>query len=117
MATRKKTDDAIVRGTDNIFADLGFPDAETHLLKARLVTKIRHLLEAEKMTQVQAAKRIGVSQPDISRLLRGEFREYSVDRLMRFLTVLGCEVEIVVKHKGTAARAERFRIAAASRLA
>src|SRR5260221_12613161 len=108
MRVKRKGEEAIVHGTENIFADLGFPDPETHLLKAQLVAKIRHLFKAEKITQVQAGKRVGVSQPDISRILHGEFRDYSVEWLMRFLAVLGCEVEIVVSPKGKTA--ERFRV-------
>lgn len=117
MTARKPGEDRkIVHGTANIFADLGFPDPETHLLKAQLVTKIRHLLKAAKMTQVQAAKTIGVSQPDISRILRGEFRECSVERLMRFLAALGCDVEIVVRPKGES-EADRFSVGVATRAA
>lgn len=93
-------DTSIKRGSQNLFADLGYADPETHLLKAGLVTRIREIISESKLTQTDAAKRIGLSQPDVSRLLRGQFRDVSVERLMRMLTRLGCDVDIVVRDHG-----------------
>lgn len=90
------TQEIIERGTGNVFADLGRPDAETHLLKAQLVTRIEKIIRQRKLKQVEAAAILGLSQPDVSRLLRGNFREYSVERLLRLLTTLGRDVEIVI---------------------
>ena len=87
----------VERGSGNVFADLGRPDAETQLLKAELVTRIDKIIRQRRLKQVEAAKLLGLSQPDISRLLRGNFREYSVERLMRLLTALGRDVEIVIR--------------------
>jgi predicted XRE-type DNA-binding protein len=98
MKTKQNTE--IVRGTNNVFADLGFADAETHLLKAKLVNRIQKAITAQKLTQVAAAKRMGLSQPDVSRLLNGQFREISVERLMRLLTRLGCDVDITIRTRG-----------------
>lgn len=95
-----KIDTTITHGTGNVFADLGFPDAETHLLKASLVRRIHAVITVAGWTQAQAAKRMNITQPDVSRILRGRFRDYSVERLMRFLTALGCEVEILVRPQG-----------------
>lgn len=93
-----KTDNMkIERGSGNVFADLGRPDAETHLLKAKLVTQIDEIICQRGLTQVEAAKLLGLSQPDVSRLLRGSFREYSVERLLRLLMALGRDVEIVIR--------------------
>jgi len=94
----------IVRGTGNVFADLGYPDADTHLLKAGLVSRVKDVISERKLTQVEAANRMGVSQPDVSRLLKGQFRDISVERLMRMLTKLGCDVEIVVRQSGRRAK-------------
>ena len=69
-----------------MFADLGRPDAEAHLLKAELVTRIDRIIRQRRLKQVEAAALLGLSQPDLSRLLRGNFREYSVQRLLRLLT-------------------------------
>ena len=93
-----KTDELkIVRGSDNVFADLGRPDAEFQLLKAEFVARIDGIIRRRRLTQVQAAELLGLSQPDVSRLLRGHFREYSVERLLRLLLALGRDVEIVIR--------------------
>lgn len=87
------TDDTTIRrGGKNIFADLEFPDPETHLLKAELVTKIRRIINDRSLKQTDAAAQMGISQPDVSRLLRGQFRDVSVDRLKCMLNRLGCHI-------------------------
>jgi predicted XRE-type DNA-binding protein len=87
----------VEKGSGNIFADLGLPDAETHFLKAQIVSEIYRLANGRKLTQAQAGKLMGISQPEVSRLFKGNFREYSIDRLMGFLTAFDRDVEIVVK--------------------
>jgi predicted XRE-type DNA-binding protein len=90
----------IERGSDNIFTDIGLPDAETHLLKAEIVAEIYRLVTERKLPQDRAGKLMGISQPEVSRLFKGHFREYSVERLIRFLTDFNRDVEIVVRpHK------------------
>jgi len=86
----------IAMGRGNIFADLGLPDAATHFLKAQIVSEIYRLANGRKLTQTQAGKLMGISQPEVSRMFKGNFREYSVDRLMGFLTAFDRDVEIVV---------------------
>src|ERR1700687_46449 len=81
----------------NVFADLGFPDAAEHLVKAGLVLKIDRILRQRQLTQAEAARIMGIDQPKVSAMLAGRFRGYSVERLMRFLVALGHDVEIVVK--------------------
>ena len=83
--------------TDNIFADLGFPNAGEHLVKAKLVFKIDALMKKRHLKQVDAARLFGIRQPDVSKMLRGEFRQFSVERLLRFLVALGQDVEIIIK--------------------
>jgi predicted XRE-type DNA-binding protein len=93
-------------GSGNIFADLGLPDAETHFLRAQIVAEIYRLTRERKLTQAAAGKRMGITQPEVSRMFKGRFREYSVDRLMEFLTAFDRDVEIRVRphkkagHKG-----------------
>ena len=87
----------IERGSGNVFADLERPGADAHLLKAELVTRIDKIIRERGLKQIDAAKVLGLSQPDVSRLLRGSFREYSVERLLRLLTALGRDVEIVIR--------------------
>ena len=87
----------IERSSGNVFADLGRADAEAHLLKAKLVSRIDEIIRQRGLKQVEAAKLLGLSQPDVSRLLRGNFREYSVERLLRLLLALGRDVQIVIR--------------------
>ena len=83
-------------GSGNVFADLGFPDADEHAPKAALVRQIDLLIEDRGLTQTAAAKLLGISQPDVSRMLRGQFRDYSLDRLMKFLRMFGRNIQITV---------------------
>ena len=87
----------IIKGSGNVFADIGLPDAGEHLIKAKLVFKIDALMQERGLKQIEAAKLLGVKQPDISKMLRGDFKQFSVERLMRFLVALGQDVEIVIK--------------------
>ena len=105
-------DAPIERGSANVFADLGRTDAEVHLLKAELVTRIDEIIRERHLTQTKAAELLGLSQPDVSRLLRGNFRDYSVERLLRFLTAFGRDIEIVIR-KPRARRPGRLTIEAA----
>ena len=91
------TDTAVERGSGDVFADLGFPDADAHLVKAELVSRIDDIVRGRGLTQTEAARLMGLSQPDVSRLLRGDFREYSMERLFRLLNALGRDIEIVVR--------------------
>ncbi|MEX2647739.1 MAG: helix-turn-helix transcriptional regulator [Alphaproteobacteria bacterium] len=107
----KADDRRIERGSGNVFADLGRPDAETHLVKAELVARIDAIIRRRRLTQAEAARRLGLSQPDVSRLLRGGFRDFSVERLLRLLMALGSDVEIVIR-KPQARRPGRLSIEA-----
>jgi predicted XRE-type DNA-binding protein len=94
---RKTTHPATRRGSGNIFADLGLPNADEHMLKARVVMFIGQRIEQLELTQQAAAKRMGVSQPDVSNILRGRFEGFSLERLLGFVRALGSDVEIKVK--------------------
>ncbi len=108
----KRADIPIERESGNVFADLGRPNAETHLLKAQLVARIDDALRQRRLTQAKAAKLLGLSQPDVSRLLKGDFRDYSLERLLRLLLILGRDVDILVG-KPKARRHGRLRVEAA----
>src|ERR1700688_3763504 len=84
-------------GSQNVFQDIGVPNAEEHLVKAQLVFKIDTIMKKCGLKQTEAAALFGVRQPDISKMLRGEFRQFSVERLLRFLVALDQDVEIVVR--------------------
>ena len=105
------SDTAVERGTGNVFADLGLPDADAHLVKAELVSRIDAIIRQRGITQTEAGRLLGLSQPDVSRLLRGDFREYSLERLFRLLTALGRDIDIVIRQPRSATGG-KLRIAA-----
>lgn len=95
----------------NVFADLGLANAEDHLIKAQLVLKIDRLMKKRGLKQIEAAKLFGVKQPDVSKMLHGDFQQFSVERLLRFLVALGQDVEIVVTPRRSK-RVAQLRVAA-----
>ena len=100
----------IYESQPNIFAEIGVPDAETHFLKAKLVGEIVRLVRERKLTQSAAGALMGISQPEVSRMFRGHFREYSVERLMTLLTAFDRDVEIRVRLRDDDSEGERGRI-------
>lgn len=80
-------------------------------MKAKLVLKIDVLMRERGLKQVDAAALLGVKQPDISKMLRGDFRQFSVERLMRFLVALGQDVEIAVRPHTDHSFAAALRVA------
>ncbi len=89
----------VEEGSGNIFSDLGYPNAEEMLAKSRLAQRIAEIIEKQNITRVQAASMLGIEQPEISKLMRGQLREFSTDRLFRFLNALNQDIEIVVPDK------------------
>src|SRR6516225_10208775 len=87
----------VQEGGGNVYADLGYPDSEDMIIKAQLVTKIAAIIRQRGLTQEKAAKLLDLTQPKISKLLKGQFRGISERRLLRCLMRLGRDVEIVVK--------------------
>jgi predicted XRE-type DNA-binding protein len=81
----------------NVFADLGLPNPEQELLRAQLTLQIYRIVKARKLTQTQAGHLLGIKQPHVSALLRNRGGQFSVGRLMEFLTALGQDVRITVK--------------------
>ncbi len=82
----------------SVFDDLGLPPA--HRIKADMALTIKDRMKALKLNQTKAAIRMGIKQPDLSNILRGHFRGYSVERLTRLLTALDCDVDIVIRPHG-----------------
>jgi predicted XRE-type DNA-binding protein len=88
-------------GSGDVFQDIGVPNPEEHLVKAQLVFRIDGIIKERHLKQIEVADLLGIRQPDVSKMLRGEFRQFSVERLLRFLVALNQDVEIVVKpHRG-----------------
>lgn len=99
----KRTTKYVGISSGNVFADLGFENAEEELAKARLTAAIARAIKARRFKkQSEAAEVLGIDQPKVSRLLRGQFAEYSVGRLLSFLTRLGYDVEIKVADRAHA---------------
>jgi len=103
----------VEESSGNVFADLGYLNAEEALAKARLAQRIAAVLEQKRLTQVQAAKLLGIDQPKVSKLRRGQLQEFSTERLFRFLTALDQAVEIVIKRKPRSRRHARVSVSAA----
>jgi predicted XRE-type DNA-binding protein len=80
-----------------VYADLGYENAEEMLVKAQLVSKIAEIIQRRGLTQVEAAKLLGLTQPKVSAMLRGQFRGFSERKLIDCLTSLGRDVQIVIK--------------------
>jgi predicted XRE-type DNA-binding protein len=87
----------VTRGSSNVFADLGLDQPAELLAKARIVETIADLLAHRALSQQEAGKLVQLTQPQISRLMRGDTREFSYERLMRVLTTLGQDVEITIR--------------------
>jgi predicted XRE-type DNA-binding protein len=104
----KKTLLAHEVGSGNIFADLGLPNSEEHQLKAALVVQLSRLIKARKLSQIDASKLLDIKQPDLSKILRGHYRGYSVARLMRMLTAFDQDVEIRTRPHRKAGEAGRI---------
>ena len=88
---------AVYSGSGNVYADLGYKNADEMLVKAQLVAKIAEIIQRKGLTQVEAAKLLGLTQPKVSAMLRGQFRGFSERKLIDCLTSLGRDVQIVIK--------------------
>src|SRR5690349_6216556 len=96
--TPKGTTVKIERGSPNVFADLGLPDAQEMYAKATLAHQICALIEKAGLTQSQAAKKLGIDQPKVSMLMRGRLKDFSTERLLNFLLRLGRDVIIGIRN-------------------
>lgn len=104
--------EAVIRGSGNVFADLGLPEPEERLAKAALAHALARLIRARGLTQKAAAERLAIDQPKVSHLLRGRLAGFSTERLLGFLTALGRDVDIVVKSPPRSRRRGRVRVVA-----
>lgn len=94
-----KKDLEVTVGSGNVFRDLGLKNPEELLAKAKLATRIVQILEERQLSQTQAAKLLGVDQPKVSQIYRGRLDDFSIERLMRFLTALHRDIRIVIEDK------------------
>ncbi len=100
-----------VIGSGNVFADLGYSRPEEAAAKAELAHKISQVIERRRLTQADAARLLDVDQPKVSALRRGKLSGFSLDRLVRFLVLLGNDVQIVVKEQPRGRRRARLLVA------
>ncbi len=103
----------IVRGPGNVFAALGYPDAEERQTKLRLGHALNQILKTRCLTQAAAAELLGVNQPKVSALTNYKLDGFSVERLMTFLTALDRDVEIVIRKKPRSRPSARISVVAA----
>lgn len=99
MAKRKEEETMIERGSGNVFADLGFENADEMLAKAQLVHAISKAMAAKGLNQTEMAQMIGMDQSKVSKLLRGITEGFSSDRLIRILNALDQDIEIIIRPK------------------
>jgi predicted XRE-type DNA-binding protein len=90
----------------SVFAQLGLKDAEDLETKSKLVLQISRLMKEQELTQSDAAKKLGIDQPRVSDMLSGKLRGFSTERLMHFVSLLGRQVEIVIRNPKTPAEVE-----------
>ncbi len=108
---REQVEDASVQpSSGNVFEDLGVPEAAGALAKAELAARIGKLIAERGLTQVEAARVLGIDQPSVSDLVRGQLRGFSSDRLFRFLNSLGRDVEIVIRPNRRPKALPRIRV-------
>ena len=106
----KARSDKIELSSGNVFADIGFEDADERLLKAKLATKIAQLIAKKGWTQAQTAERTALDQPKVSRLLRGQLSGFSADRLFAVLNRLGHSVEVRISARERSPEKSHIRV-------
>jgi predicted XRE-type DNA-binding protein len=108
-----EADEAITRGAGNVFADLGYADAEERHTKLRLAHAINSVVARRRLTQAAAAEKLNINQPKVSALANYKLGGFSVERLMTFLTALDQDVEIVIRKKPRSRASARISVVAA----
>lgn len=109
MTPRPRKPD-VTEGTGNVFEDLGLPDSDELLAKARLASTISDLIEERQLTQSEAADLLETTQPKVSNLVNGRLEGFSLERLARFLNTLDRDVEIVVRPRPRSRKTARILV-------
>ncbi|OGP33216.1 MAG: XRE family transcriptional regulator [Deltaproteobacteria bacterium GWC2_65_14] len=100
MAGKKR--EAVVAGTGNVFQDLGLADSEDRKLRVQLAVRLNKLIDEHRLSQAAVAKRFGVSQPHVSNLRNYKLSRFSSERLLRFITLLDRDIDIVIRPRDSA---------------
>jgi predicted XRE-type DNA-binding protein len=111
--TTAKGNPETISGSGNVFADLGFADAGERQTKVRLAMAINGVLQRRGLSQAKAAELLGINQPKVSALSKYRLEGFSVERLMRFLTSLNQDIEIVIRNNPRTRRPGRVYVTAA----
>ena len=111
--TMKKDKNGVIASSGNVFADLGLANAEEKQTKVRLALAINQIVAERKLSQMAAARSLGVNQPKISALRNYQLDGFSVERLMNFLTALDLDVEIVIRAKPSTRKLGKILVTAA----
>jgi len=103
----------VTTGSGNVFADLNIPNADEEQTKGQLAVALNQFLQKNKLTQSEAARRLGINQPKISALKNYKLDGFSVQRLMEFLTTLSFDIDIVIRKKPRSSRPGKIRVSVA----
>jgi predicted XRE-type DNA-binding protein len=110
MVTKRKAEIPVTAGSGNVFADLGFAEPEEELAKAQVASLLRQVIKRRRLTQITAAALMGIDQPKVCALLNGRLANFSSGRLMRLLTALGQDVEIMVRNDAAQSGARTHQV-------
>jgi predicted XRE-type DNA-binding protein len=102
----------ITHGSTNVFADLGYADAAERQTKARLALAVNELLKSRKLKQREIATLLAIPQPKVSALKNYRLDQFSVERLMEFLTSLDQDVEIIIRPRANSSEAGHISVLA-----
>jgi len=108
--SKKAREIGIEKSSGNVFADIGMAAPEEALAKTKLAAGISGIIKRRKWTQAQAAAFLGIDQPKVSTISHGRLSGFSTDRLLKYLTALGSDIEIVIKDNAGAKKPWRIRI-------
>lgn len=111
--SKAKNKTQVIPSSGNVFADLRLPNAGEKKTKVQLAVAINQLILRQRLTQAAAARRLHVNQPKVSALLNYQLQGFSVERLMKFLTAMDSDVEIVIHHKSRPGKGGRILVTAA----
>jgi predicted XRE-type DNA-binding protein len=109
----KMEDIKLEKSSGNVFADIGLDESEERLAKSDLALKIAQIINKSHLSQTQAAKLLGITQPKVSAILSGQLKGFSLEKLMHLLCALDWDVEVVIKKKPKSREHGRLQVVCA----
>lgn len=113
MSKELDTQDQVIEGSGNVFADLGVPSSQEDLLKVEIAAAITQTIHDRKLTQVEAARLMGADQAKVSAITRGRLKGMTAERLFRYLLALGRDIDIRISHEYRESEVGRLKVIAA----